>query len=125
MPRGHRTVARAWRGHGAGVARAVGHFLAWVARAWRGHGAGVARACPVTPGVASRGGGSATRSTAMGAENFPWLNKPHGFLQWVKTTKEQKELTDETIVIILDPDQAFVSPFLLGRCAAQVKKKNI
>eukprot|EP00661_Eupelagonemidae_sp_cell13_P015470 gene15470-biopygen11236 len=46
LARGHRTVARAWRGHGAGVARAVGHFLAWVARAWRGHGAGVARACP-------------------------------------------------------------------------------
>eukprot|EP00661_Eupelagonemidae_sp_cell13_P008560 gene8560-biopygen1605 len=45
-----RTVARAWRGHGAGVARAFGHFLAWVARAWRRHGAGVARACPVTPG---------------------------------------------------------------------------
>eukprot|EP00661_Eupelagonemidae_sp_cell13_P007299 gene7299-biopygen7535 len=36
------TVARAWRGHGAGVARAVGHCLACVARAWRGHGAGVA-----------------------------------------------------------------------------------
>eukprot|EP00661_Eupelagonemidae_sp_cell13_P023773 gene23773-biopygen16372 len=46
---------------GAGVARAIGIFLAWVARAWRGrcagyrhfflawwrgHGAGVARACP-------------------------------------------------------------------------------
>eukprot|EP00661_Eupelagonemidae_sp_cell13_P020692 gene20692-biopygen20621 len=29
---GHRTVARAWRGHGAGVARATGHFWAWVAR---------------------------------------------------------------------------------------------
>eukprot|EP00661_Eupelagonemidae_sp_cell13_P022478 gene22478-biopygen2737 len=29
----------------------AGHFVVWVARAWRGHGAGVARACPVTPGV--------------------------------------------------------------------------
>eukprot|EP00661_Eupelagonemidae_sp_cell13_P024552 gene24552-biopygen5942 len=49
-PWGHRTLARAWRGHGAGVARTIGHFVVWVARAWRGHGAGVARACPVTPG---------------------------------------------------------------------------
>eukprot|EP00661_Eupelagonemidae_sp_cell13_P016332 gene16332-biopygen735 len=31
-----------WRGHGAGVARAVSHF-------WLGPGAGVARACPVPP----------------------------------------------------------------------------
>eukprot|EP00661_Eupelagonemidae_sp_cell13_P022260 gene22260-biopygen8737 len=30
-------MARAWRG--------LRQFLAWVARAWRGHGAGVARAC--------------------------------------------------------------------------------
>eukprot|EP00661_Eupelagonemidae_sp_cell13_P013621 gene13621-biopygen5038 len=42
--RGNRTVARAWRGHGAGVARAIGTFWLGVARAWRGHGAGVARA---------------------------------------------------------------------------------
>eukprot|EP00661_Eupelagonemidae_sp_cell13_P008763 gene8763-biopygen1622 len=40
-----RAMARAWRGPYA-------IFLAWVARAWRGHGAGVARACPVTPGIA-------------------------------------------------------------------------
>eukprot|EP00661_Eupelagonemidae_sp_cell13_P023788 gene23788-biopygen10387 len=53
FPWGHRTVARAWRGNGAGVARAIGHCLACVARAWRGHGAGVARACPVTPGAAT------------------------------------------------------------------------
>eukprot|EP00661_Eupelagonemidae_sp_cell13_P024303 gene24303-biopygen11892 len=47
------TLARAWRGHGAGVARDNRHFV-WlrVARAWRGHGAGVARACPVPPGSA-------------------------------------------------------------------------
>eukprot|EP00661_Eupelagonemidae_sp_cell13_P008246 gene8246-biopygen7607 len=38
---GHRTVAWAWRGHGPGVARTRGHFLAWVARAWRGRGAGM------------------------------------------------------------------------------------
>eukprot|EP00661_Eupelagonemidae_sp_cell13_P016921 gene16921-biopygen17296 len=37
IPWGHRTVARAWRGHGAGVARAIGHCLACVALAWRGH----------------------------------------------------------------------------------------
>eukprot|EP00661_Eupelagonemidae_sp_cell13_P007599 gene7599-biopygen12063 len=42
---------------GAGVARAIGHVLAWAARAWRGHGAGVARACLVTPGVYRGGGG--------------------------------------------------------------------
>eukprot|EP00661_Eupelagonemidae_sp_cell13_P014599 gene14599-biopygen9650 len=30
-------MARAWRGHGAGVARAIGHFWLGVARAWRGH----------------------------------------------------------------------------------------
>eukprot|EP00661_Eupelagonemidae_sp_cell13_P022537 gene22537-biopygen23738 len=63
-PWGNRTVARAWRGHGAGVARAVGIIWLEVARAWRGHGA-VARACPVPPagaalcvpcGRAARGG---------------------------------------------------------------------
>eukprot|EP00661_Eupelagonemidae_sp_cell13_P023303 gene23303-biopygen11822 len=48
--RGNRTLARAWRRHGAGVARAIGSFWLGVARAWRGHGAGVARACPVSPG---------------------------------------------------------------------------
>eukprot|EP00661_Eupelagonemidae_sp_cell13_P010532 gene10532-biopygen247 len=41
-------VTGQWRGHGAGVARAIGIYWVWVARAWRGHGAGVARACPVT-----------------------------------------------------------------------------
>eukprot|EP00661_Eupelagonemidae_sp_cell13_P023938 gene23938-biopygen2868 len=57
---GNRTVARAWRGHGAGVARAIGNFWLGVARAWRGRGAGyrpfsawggagVARAFPVPP----------------------------------------------------------------------------
>eukprot|EP00661_Eupelagonemidae_sp_cell13_P024020 gene24020-biopygen7363 len=37
-------MARAWRGL---------YAIFWfrLARAWRGHGAGVARACPVTPGV--------------------------------------------------------------------------
>eukprot|EP00661_Eupelagonemidae_sp_cell13_P024037 gene24037-biopygen19385 len=44
ISRGNRTVARAWRGHGAGVARATGHFCPWGgaggARAWRGRGAG-------------------------------------------------------------------------------------
>eukprot|EP00661_Eupelagonemidae_sp_cell13_P011358 gene11358-biopygen7844 len=44
-------VARAGRGRGAGVARAIGYDWAGVARAWRGHGAGVARAFPVPPGV--------------------------------------------------------------------------
>eukprot|EP00661_Eupelagonemidae_sp_cell13_P000867 gene867-biopygen13739 len=39
------TLARAWRGHGAGVARAIGHFFGL-------GGAGVARAWPVTPGIA-------------------------------------------------------------------------
>eukprot|EP00661_Eupelagonemidae_sp_cell13_P000852 gene853-biopygen6184 len=47
--RGNRTLARAWRGHGAGVARAMDILWLGVARAWRGHGAGVARA-PVPPG---------------------------------------------------------------------------
>eukprot|EP00661_Eupelagonemidae_sp_cell13_P013894 gene13894-biopygen532 len=52
--RGNRTLTRAWRGHGAGVARAIGNLWLGVARAWRGHvlfpqgsqdsGAGVARA---------------------------------------------------------------------------------
>eukprot|EP00661_Eupelagonemidae_sp_cell13_P014193 gene14193-biopygen17086 len=37
-------VTGQWRGHGAGVARAIGIYWVWVARAWRGHGAGVARA---------------------------------------------------------------------------------
>eukprot|EP00661_Eupelagonemidae_sp_cell13_P012280 gene12280-biopygen9477 len=89
-PRGHRTLARAWHGRGAGYR----HFfwLAWrgrgaglscnprghrtVARAWRGlwaiflawvarHGAGVARACPVIPGGRH----------AAGAP-------PHGRIQW-------------------------------------------
>eukprot|EP00661_Eupelagonemidae_sp_cell13_P013221 gene13221-biopygen9549 len=38
---GHRTLARAWRGHGAGVTRAIGNFWLGVARAWRGRGAGI------------------------------------------------------------------------------------
>eukprot|EP00661_Eupelagonemidae_sp_cell13_P017247 gene17247-biopygen2316 len=33
---GHRTLARAWRGRGAGFRQ----LLAWVARAWRGRGTG-------------------------------------------------------------------------------------
>eukprot|EP00661_Eupelagonemidae_sp_cell13_P015375 gene15375-biopygen15727 len=41
-----RRITGQWRARGAGY---IGHLLAWVARAWRGHGAGVARACPVTP----------------------------------------------------------------------------
>eukprot|EP00661_Eupelagonemidae_sp_cell13_P009931 gene9931-biopygen9291 len=36
-PRGNRTLARAWHGHGAGVARAIGNFAPWVTRVWRGH----------------------------------------------------------------------------------------
>eukprot|EP00661_Eupelagonemidae_sp_cell13_P025161 gene25161-biopygen4484 len=42
----NRTLARAWRGHGAGYRPFVGLGGAGVARAWRGRGAG-----PVTPGV--------------------------------------------------------------------------
>eukprot|EP00661_Eupelagonemidae_sp_cell13_P012423 gene12423-biopygen7937 len=53
-PRGHRTLALAWRGHGAGVARAIGHFLglggAGVARAWRGRCAGMSCDPRSTPG---------------------------------------------------------------------------
>eukprot|EP00661_Eupelagonemidae_sp_cell13_P015430 gene15430-biopygen20184 len=37
IPMGHRTLARAWRGHGADVARATGKF--WLG--WRGRGAGL------------------------------------------------------------------------------------
>eukprot|EP00661_Eupelagonemidae_sp_cell13_P017177 gene17177-biopygen14383 len=48
LPWDHRTLAWAWRGHGAGVARTTGIFLAWggagVARAWCGRGAGMS--CP-------------------------------------------------------------------------------
>eukprot|EP00661_Eupelagonemidae_sp_cell13_P022299 gene22299-biopygen11733 len=40
--RGNRTVARAWRGHGAGVARAIGILFCL---GWRGRGAGMVRAC--------------------------------------------------------------------------------
>eukprot|EP00661_Eupelagonemidae_sp_cell13_P025036 gene25036-biopygen11960 len=47
MPKGHRTLARAWRGHGAGVARAI---EAAFGIGWRVRGAGMARAWPVTPG---------------------------------------------------------------------------
>eukprot|EP00661_Eupelagonemidae_sp_cell13_P024935 gene24935-biopygen20936 len=39
--RGNRTLARAWRGHGAGVARAIGSVWLGVARAWRWRGAGI------------------------------------------------------------------------------------
>eukprot|EP00661_Eupelagonemidae_sp_cell13_P008493 gene8493-biopygen21157 len=48
------TVGRAWRGHGAGVARATGHLcLGWrvLQAIFALGGAGVARASPVTPGV--------------------------------------------------------------------------
>eukprot|EP00661_Eupelagonemidae_sp_cell13_P025832 gene25832-biopygen21024 len=37
LPWGHRTLARAWRGHGAGVARAIGIFWLGAVEAWRGH----------------------------------------------------------------------------------------
>eukprot|EP00661_Eupelagonemidae_sp_cell13_P025181 gene25181-biopygen15010 len=54
--RGHKTLARPWRGHGAGVARVIGNLgLGWrghgagMARAWRGRGVGVARACDPRP----------------------------------------------------------------------------
>eukprot|EP00661_Eupelagonemidae_sp_cell13_P025776 gene25776-biopygen22509 len=43
-PWGHRTLAREWRGNGAGVRLVKKNqpLLAWVTRAWRGHGAGLA-----------------------------------------------------------------------------------
>eukprot|EP00661_Eupelagonemidae_sp_cell13_P012243 gene12243-biopygen1900 len=41
--------AAAWRGQGVAW-RGLRQLLTWVARAWRGHGAGMARACPVPPG---------------------------------------------------------------------------
>eukprot|EP00661_Eupelagonemidae_sp_cell13_P007151 gene7151-biopygen7510 len=37
---GNRTLARAWRGHGAGVARAIGNVWLGVAQVWRWRGAG-------------------------------------------------------------------------------------
>eukprot|EP00661_Eupelagonemidae_sp_cell13_P025844 gene25844-biopygen21027 len=46
-PTHYRTLERAWRGHGAGVARAIGPFGLGGA-AWRGHGTGLA----CVPGVA-------------------------------------------------------------------------
>eukprot|EP00661_Eupelagonemidae_sp_cell13_P006154 gene6154-biopygen2842 len=60
-PRGRGLPATVWFGGpaepegGAGVARAVGIFWPEVTRAWRGHGAGMARALPVLPGVAPGG----------------------------------------------------------------------
>eukprot|EP00661_Eupelagonemidae_sp_cell13_P012008 gene12008-biopygen21440 len=54
MRRGWQPAARWPLGEqdgGAGVARAIGYNLACVARAWRGHGAGMARAFPVPPAV--------------------------------------------------------------------------
>eukprot|EP00661_Eupelagonemidae_sp_cell13_P017039 gene17039-biopygen8299 len=41
IPWDHRTVARAWRGHGAGYRHFFGLGGAGVARAWRGRGAGM------------------------------------------------------------------------------------
>eukprot|EP00661_Eupelagonemidae_sp_cell13_P004146 gene4146-biopygen6857 len=71
-PWGHRTLARAWRGHGAGVARAIGIFLLL---GWRGRGAGVARACPVTPGVTGhwRGRGAGVARAWRGLIGIFWL----------------------------------------------------
>eukprot|EP00661_Eupelagonemidae_sp_cell13_P025422 gene25422-biopygen22493 len=43
-----------WALRGAGVARAISHFWLGVARAWRGHDAGVARAFPVPPAATRR-----------------------------------------------------------------------
>eukprot|EP00661_Eupelagonemidae_sp_cell13_P014988 gene14988-biopygen9683 len=63
-----------WRGHGAGVARAYRHFLAWVARAWRGHGAGVARACPVTPGGAGGNHHGVSSTLALPRAQAPELD---------------------------------------------------
>eukprot|EP00661_Eupelagonemidae_sp_cell13_P024120 gene24120-biopygen13424 len=47
----NRTLARAWRGHGAAVARAIGYNLASAARAWRGHGAGMSPGWPTRVGT--------------------------------------------------------------------------
>eukprot|EP00661_Eupelagonemidae_sp_cell13_P011517 gene11517-biopygen10916 len=69
--RGNRTLARAWCGHGAGVARAIGNFWLGVARAWRGHGAGVARACPVPPGA---GGKIGFQFGRIGVQQVFWGN---------------------------------------------------
>eukprot|EP01062_Namystynia_karyoxenos_P080764 TRINITY_DN8747_c0_g2_i1.p2 TRINITY_DN8747_c0_g2~~TRINITY_DN8747_c0_g2_i1.p2 ORF type:complete len:641 (+),score=162.36 TRINITY_DN8747_c0_g2_i1:82-1923(+) len=54
--------------------------------------------------------------SVKGAAQFAWLNKPHGFLQWIK----QAGLPADSVVVILDPDQAFVSPLRLGRAQHEV-----
>eukprot|EP00661_Eupelagonemidae_sp_cell13_P019136 gene19136-biopygen17476 len=75
-----------WRGHGAGVARAIGYLLAWggagVARAWRGRGAGFW----VFVGLGWRGRGAGYRQffglgwrgRGTGISCSPWLASAGG-----------------------------------------------
>eukprot|EP00661_Eupelagonemidae_sp_cell13_P009671 gene9671-biopygen1701 len=54
---------------GAGVARAIGHLLAWVARAWRGRGAGMS--------CAPRGAGNFHSTPRHRSGNFHSTPRPH------------------------------------------------
>eukprot|EP00661_Eupelagonemidae_sp_cell13_P025829 gene25829-biopygen19525 len=73
-PWSHRTLARAWRGHGAGVARAIGNFRL----GWRGRGAGMAQACSVTPGALSQSafGGFPPKPYAPATPCIAWVFPP-------------------------------------------------
>eukprot|EP00661_Eupelagonemidae_sp_cell13_P025555 gene25555-biopygen1461 len=52
---------------GAGVARAIGHLLAWVARAGRGHGVGLVGEVPAGGGGACGACGAGGAGRACGA----------------------------------------------------------
>eukprot|EP00661_Eupelagonemidae_sp_cell13_P011804 gene11804-biopygen1861 len=89
--RGHRTLARAWRGRGASYRR----FLVWVARAWRGHGVGIARAWPVTPGA----GKCIPSATGAGKLQEPALKAPG---KW-KLIPQTPETSGFVVLHVLPP----------------------
>lgn len=51
-----------------------------------------------------------------GAKEFPWINKPMGLNHWLQNTK----LDPNTIVVILDPDQFFLTKLELGRAKQDI-----
>eukprot|EP00661_Eupelagonemidae_sp_cell13_P010970 gene10970-biopygen1802 len=65
-----------WRGHGAGVARAVSHFWLGVARAWRGRGAGMSCSPRSVPRRAAPSG-AAGRSRSRAARARGRAGRPH------------------------------------------------
>jgi hypothetical protein len=48
------------------------------------------------------------------AARFPWFNKPWSFNHWVKNVKGGWASIKEDIIVIMDPDEFFLSPLKTG-----------